>query len=734
MRGPRPDSRGGDGSVHRSAEPSPGRRTLTQRVQRSRRDPNGVAADAGDAVASAADSAGQPLPDALRGKFESSLGADLSGVRVHHGSPSADAADAVGARAFAVGQDVHFAAGEYDPDSGAGQRLLAHEVAHTVQQAGGVAASPQPTLEVSSPGDAHEQEAEAAADQMVAGAPARVSTGAAVVARDPNPQTTATPGGSTPTPASGERESRTWRDIGNLRGAPPVRSEESPPNKAIIEDAATYGERHAAAQATRGDQEARAQGMLDEAGKVQDQRYWFTKVYQFVTEGEIQCAEERTFFYPSYVLQCVRYFHQIYENNLDAAANGGQVEEHWRRAWEVAANEHSTTLVSALGVLGAGALGLGGIGAGIGLSVTGHPVEGVAAAAAGIVSASMVRQLVRATESLVASMQAHIRFDLPRAEAWVFNSYYANQRPDDGSNKVDYHPARMQDFQPDFMSMTRVFDQAATRMNREMAQRIGIPPALMTTLMPRLVQDWAMTNMMDANMATERADTWRRAEALVSEGKAGTDPYRDQGGQLTGDVTTTQQPAGTGLGSLSDPSLRPTMDSSAEYDDDTARDQTAAGGLERKSTTERTRMLRALQSGATFNDDENSILEILRASITVGDVVTVIDGANAWDLMYATDGAQKRQLRTLFRAHYYSRTSQSEAITLIRRCMDGETAEWEEEMVADILVDRHGSDGRAIVTAIGRHYDGGGFAEGVNKIQWQLDGEDQRRFDRLYDP
>lgn len=127
------------------------------------------------AVSQASTSTGQPLPEELAARFSASLGADLSGVRIHTGAESASAARAVGARAYAVGQDVHFAAGQYDPASAAGQHLLAHEVAHTVQQSGGSEVR-QNKLEVSSPGDAHELEADRAADAMVAGEGTAITT------------------------------------------------------------------------------------------------------------------------------------------------------------------------------------------------------------------------------------------------------------------------------------------------------------------------------------------------------------------------------------------------------------------------------------------------------------------------------------------------------------------------------------------------------------------------------
>jgi hypothetical protein len=168
---------------------TPGRATLTSRhVLRAPRDERGVADGADRAVDHAASGSGAALPGELRERFEASLGADLSAVRVHTGASSQAAADAVGARAYATGNDIHFAAGEYDPASSDGQFLIAHEVAHTVQQAGGV----RYKLHVSQSGDAAEVEADRAAAAMVSGAPATVSAAAPAVARQPwhDPQPT----------------------------------------------------------------------------------------------------------------------------------------------------------------------------------------------------------------------------------------------------------------------------------------------------------------------------------------------------------------------------------------------------------------------------------------------------------------------------------------------------------------------------------------------------------------
>ncbi|HLL24398.1 MAG TPA: DUF4157 domain-containing protein, partial [Kofleriaceae bacterium] len=96
-----------------------------------------VSAGAATSLAAAEGSPGGDLPATARVQLESHSGVDLSSVRVHTGSASQAAASAVGAKAYTVGQDIHFGAGYYDPSSQAGKHLLAHEVAHTIQQRGG---------------------------------------------------------------------------------------------------------------------------------------------------------------------------------------------------------------------------------------------------------------------------------------------------------------------------------------------------------------------------------------------------------------------------------------------------------------------------------------------------------------------------------------------------------------------------------------------------------------------
>ncbi len=77
---------------------------------------------------------GQPLDPVTRAFMEPRFGHDFGRVQVHTDARAANSARAVNALAYTVGHDVVFAAGQYQPRSGQGRRLLAHELSHVVQQ------------------------------------------------------------------------------------------------------------------------------------------------------------------------------------------------------------------------------------------------------------------------------------------------------------------------------------------------------------------------------------------------------------------------------------------------------------------------------------------------------------------------------------------------------------------------------------------------------------------------
>ena len=150
-------------------------------------------------------SGGQPLASEVRASMEAAFAHDFSGVRIH-ADPHADrSAQALGARAYTVGQHVAFAEGQYRPQQPEGRRLLAHELAHVVQQRGAAPTAQGKALRVSSPSDPLEREADQTADRIMAGRPAGpLLAGPAVLARAvhstssnfPDPNNCFEPGGS----------------------------------------------------------------------------------------------------------------------------------------------------------------------------------------------------------------------------------------------------------------------------------------------------------------------------------------------------------------------------------------------------------------------------------------------------------------------------------------------------------------------------------------------------------
>ncbi len=128
-------------------------------------------------------SSGRPLEPALQQDMEQRFGHDFSRVRVHTDAKAAESARAVEARAYTVGRDVVFSDGHYAPHSREGSQLLAHELAHVIQQERG--GSSPPALR----GGVLEQHADAAASTFVTdGGPIHVGGASAPgLARQPLP-------------------------------------------------------------------------------------------------------------------------------------------------------------------------------------------------------------------------------------------------------------------------------------------------------------------------------------------------------------------------------------------------------------------------------------------------------------------------------------------------------------------------------------------------------------------
>lgn len=123
-----------------------------------------------------------PLPTVCGTKVEAATGADLSGVRVHDDARSHGAAAAMAARAFTIGPNVFLSPGVRSDD-----RVMAHELVHTIQQRGQTSLQAKP-LDVTSAGDTAELEADRVADAALEGRRAGPVTQQPVaIARVPQP-------------------------------------------------------------------------------------------------------------------------------------------------------------------------------------------------------------------------------------------------------------------------------------------------------------------------------------------------------------------------------------------------------------------------------------------------------------------------------------------------------------------------------------------------------------------
>lgn len=115
-------------------------------------------------------SSGAPLDRNSRNFFEPRFGHDFSHVRVHTDANAARSARAVNAMAYTAGNSIVFDHGQFSPHAPAGRKLLAHELAHVVQQGGSVSRMPQV---VAGPHEASEAEADRTAEEVMGEGSAR---------------------------------------------------------------------------------------------------------------------------------------------------------------------------------------------------------------------------------------------------------------------------------------------------------------------------------------------------------------------------------------------------------------------------------------------------------------------------------------------------------------------------------------------------------------------------------
>jgi hypothetical protein len=137
---------------------------MLAKMQTLKRDHSGTGTASGDVLRMVAASQGKPLPPAIAQCMSAALGHDFSNVHIHTDAAAAHAAQGIGAKAFAQGSDVYFDAGQFQPGSSGGDKLLAHELAHVVQHESGRVPTSKDAM-VSTPSDGLERQADAMANR-----------------------------------------------------------------------------------------------------------------------------------------------------------------------------------------------------------------------------------------------------------------------------------------------------------------------------------------------------------------------------------------------------------------------------------------------------------------------------------------------------------------------------------------------------------------------------------------
>ncbi|MCQ3975933.1 MAG: hypothetical protein DPW09_21065 [Anaerolineae bacterium] len=112
---------------------------------------------------------GQSLDSGVVQQMGAALGHNFSGVRAHTSAEADELNQQLGAKAFTTGQDIFFREGAYQPESGEGRELIAHELTHVVQQSTGAVGGGGSGMTVNAPGDVFEQEADTVAKTVVSG-------------------------------------------------------------------------------------------------------------------------------------------------------------------------------------------------------------------------------------------------------------------------------------------------------------------------------------------------------------------------------------------------------------------------------------------------------------------------------------------------------------------------------------------------------------------------------------
>lgn len=233
----------------------------------------------------------------------------------------------------------------------------------------------------------------------------------------------------------------------------PAASLPAPPPQRRIDESGELPALYAAAEACA----ARQRALADELAA--DPKRWFPRVYQFVTELQIEGCRRGDFTHPGWVLRLVPAFHAYFESNLARARQAAPgLEAHWRssfRAMDQAARWFRRDELRAI-------------------------FYGVAK-----------------------GMQAHIEEDLPRALAETYARHYAG--------RCDY--AR---FRADYLRMSGVFRAAGQRLGAEVPDRLlPLRARLLRAVLPAEAGDWLL-NRSFYDLPRERRKAFERGERIAA--------------------------------------------------------------------------------------------------------------------------------------------------------------------------------------------------------------------------
>ncbi|ONI87589.1 hypothetical protein ALI144C_09420 [Actinosynnema sp. ALI-1.44] len=197
-----------------------------------------------------------------------------------------------------------------------------------------------------------------------------------------------------------------------------------------------------------------------------DMKYWFAKVYHFVTKHELEAIDAGAYQYPLMKMQEVISFHATYHQNLEAwrAGQKDKVEGNWQAAFAAAESSNDGSWIR----------------------TQAHEIG----------------------NALLPSMEAHIRFDLPRAIAAMYEQHYA------GLPNVT-----LADFHEDYNRMAPVFEKATADLRPEIQETATL--GSYDPMSWGWLQDTGMPFMFDIPM--ERDHSWEKATTIVSGHQRGVD-------------------------------------------------------------------------------------------------------------------------------------------------------------------------------------------------------------------